>query len=144
MEPGLGRAPNRPFSSSNIPATKSFLEHGTPTTLRSTVVRRISDIYPSVPVKIVISGEPWRPNAKVCSLVKMYEQAAHDYLIISDSDVKVGPNYIAEVVQPMLDPAQWHGDLPVSRAADRRFVVEAGSAGHERGDDRGRDRGKSD
>ena len=69
------------------------------------VVRRISAIYPSVPVKIVISGEPWRPNAKVCSLVKMYERAAHDYLIISDSDVKVGPNYIAEVVQPMLDPS---------------------------------------
>ena len=68
------------------------------------VVRRISDIYPSVPVKIVISGEPWRPNAKVCSLVKMYEHAAHDYLIISDSDVAVEPNYIAEVVQPMLDP----------------------------------------
>jgi ceramide glucosyltransferase len=68
------------------------------------VVRRISAIYPSVPVEIVISGEPWRPNAKVCSLVKMYERASHDYLIISDSDVKVGPNYIAEVVQPMLDP----------------------------------------
>ena len=34
----------------------------------------------------------------------MYERAAHDYLIISDSDVNVGPNYIAEVVQPMLDP----------------------------------------
>lgn len=68
------------------------------------VVRRISALYPSVPVKIVISGEPWRPNAKVCSLVKMYERAAHDYLIISDSDVKVSPNYIAEVVQPMLDP----------------------------------------
>ena len=63
---------------------------------------------PSVPVKIVITGEPWHPNAKVCSLVKMYARAAHDYLIISDSDVKVGPNYIAEVVQPMLDPEEWH------------------------------------
>ncbi len=68
------------------------------------VVRRISDIYPSVPVKIVITGEPWRPNAKVCSLVKMFERASHDYLIISDSDVKVEPDYIAAVVQPMLDP----------------------------------------
>jgi ceramide glucosyltransferase len=69
------------------------------------VVGRISAVYPSVPVRIVISGEPWRPNAKVCSLVKMYEKASHDYLIISDSDVKVGPNYIAEVVQPMLNPS---------------------------------------
>jgi ceramide glucosyltransferase len=68
------------------------------------VVRRIAERYPSVPVKIVISGEPWRPNAKVCSLVKMFEQASHDFLIISDSDVKVGPDYIAAVVQPMLNP----------------------------------------
>ena len=67
------------------------------------VARRISARYPSVPVRIVTSGEPWRPNAKVCSMVKMYEHASHDYLIISDSDVKVGPNYIEEVVQPLLD-----------------------------------------
>ena len=68
------------------------------------VARRISRRYPSVPVRIVTTGEPWRPNAKVCSLVKMYERASHDYLIISDSDVDVEPNYIAEVVQPLLDP----------------------------------------
>ena len=68
------------------------------------VVRRISARYPSVPVEIVATGEPWRSNAKVCSLVKMYERAAYDYLIISDSDVQVGPNYIAEVVRPLLDP----------------------------------------
>jgi len=67
------------------------------------LARRTSARYPSVPVKIVISGEPWRPNAKVCSLAKMYERAAYDYLIISDSDVKVGPNYIADVMEPLLE-----------------------------------------
>jgi ceramide glucosyltransferase len=69
-----------------------------------TIVRRIAAKYPSVHVEIVATGEPSHPNAKVCSLVKMYKHAAHDYLIISDSDVTVGPNYIAEVVQPLLDP----------------------------------------
>jgi len=68
------------------------------------VVRRISRKYPSVPVKIVTTGGLRHPNAKVCSLVQMYTRAAHDYLIISDSDVKVAPNYIAEVVRPLLDP----------------------------------------
>jgi len=65
------------------------------------VVRRISSKYPSVPVKIVTTGEPLRPNAKVYSLVKMYAHAAHDYLIISDSDVHVAPDYIADVVRPL-------------------------------------------
>jgi ceramide glucosyltransferase len=68
------------------------------------IARCVSARYPSVPVEIVTTGEPWRPNAKVCSLVKMYERARHDYLIVSDSDVTVGPSYIAEVVQPLLDP----------------------------------------
>ncbi len=68
------------------------------------VVRHISSKYPSVAVKIVPTGEPVCPNAKVCSLVKMYAHAAHDYLIISDSDVHVAPNYVAEVVRPLLDP----------------------------------------
>jgi ceramide glucosyltransferase len=68
------------------------------------VVRRISRKYPSVPVKIVTTGEPRHPNAKVCSLVQMYTRAAYDYLIVSDSDVKVTPNYIAEVVRPLLQP----------------------------------------
>ena len=68
------------------------------------IARRIGARYPSVPMKMVITGEPWRPNAKVCSLVKMFERAQHDYLIISDSDVTVGPNYIAQVVKPLIDP----------------------------------------
>jgi len=68
------------------------------------VVRRVRARYPSVAVQIVATGEPWRANAKVCSLVRMYEHASYDYLIISDSDVKVDPNYITEVVQPLMDP----------------------------------------
>jgi len=67
------------------------------------IVRRISARYPAVPVEIVVSGEPSRSNAKVCSLVKMLPRASFDYFIISDSDVKVHPGYIAEVVTPLLD-----------------------------------------
>jgi ceramide glucosyltransferase len=67
------------------------------------VVQRLKQRYPERPVSVVFSGPPDRPNAKVCSLVKMYAATANDYLIISDSDVHVGPNYIAEVIGPLLD-----------------------------------------
>jgi ceramide glucosyltransferase len=67
------------------------------------IVRFLQRKYPSVPVKIVYSGEPDRPNAKVCSLEKMCKRAKHGYLIISDSDVEVRSNYIREVVRPLLD-----------------------------------------
>ena len=69
---------------------------------------RIVDVlrqrHPGVPVKVVLSGEPNRPNAKVCSLEKMVEAAEANYLVISDSDVHVAPEYLREVVPPLLAP----------------------------------------
>lgn len=60
--------------------------------------------YPAVPVKVVLSGDPDRPNAKVCSLEKMLQAAETGYLIISDSDVHVEPEYLRDVVAPLLNP----------------------------------------
>ena len=65
--------------------------------------RRVAARYPSVPVKFVLTGEPWHINAKVCTLELMEKAAAHDIFIISDSDVRVAPNYIREVVAPFAD-----------------------------------------
>jgi ceramide glucosyltransferase len=69
-----------------------------------TVVRTLQARYPQVRVKFAFSGEPNRPNAKVCSLEKMAAVASYDYLVISDSDVCVRPNYVREVVRPLADP----------------------------------------
>jgi ceramide glucosyltransferase len=68
------------------------------------VVKRVSARYPDVPIKIVFSGEPDHPNAKVCSLTKMVEAAKFDYFLVSDSDVEVTPTYIQEVIGPLLRP----------------------------------------
>lgn len=67
------------------------------------VLRSVQRDFPAVPVNVVFSGEPKWPNAKVWSLEKMYAQAEHPYLIVSDSDVRVERNYIEEVVRPLLD-----------------------------------------
>lgn len=68
------------------------------------VVRTLQRRYPYIPTRIVYSGEPSKPNAKVCSLIKMCRRAASDYMVISDSDVHVTPEYLADVVRPLLDP----------------------------------------
>lgn len=68
------------------------------------IVAQLQKKYPNIPVKIALSGEPDRPNAKVCSLVKMVQFATTDYWIISDSDVEVTPTYISEVIAPFADP----------------------------------------
>jgi ceramide glucosyltransferase len=65
--------------------------------------RRVAARYPHIPVKYVLTGEPWHINAKVCTLELMEKAAAHGIFIISDSDVKVTRNYVREVVAPFAD-----------------------------------------
>ncbi len=68
------------------------------------VVGEISRRYPHVPVKIVFSGEPPWPNAKVFNLHRMLRSASHPVLVISDSDVQVTPGYLRAVARPLLAP----------------------------------------
>ncbi|PSH05311.1 MAG: glycosyl transferase [Acidobacteria bacterium] len=67
------------------------------------VVRRLCARYPHVRVKTVFSGQPDKPNAKVCTLREMFAQAAHEYVVISDSDVGVSADYLRRVVAPLLN-----------------------------------------
>lgn len=62
--------------------------------------RRVAARYPAVPAKFLTTGEPAYINAKVASLEKMAAAATSDIFIISDSDVRVTPDYIREVVAP--------------------------------------------
>jgi ceramide glucosyltransferase len=68
------------------------------------VARQVAAEFPQIATRIVTSGEPWAPNAKVCSLTAMAKVAAHDLWVISDSDVHVTPDYLRRVVLPFADP----------------------------------------
>ena len=65
--------------------------------------RRVAARYPKVPVRFVLTGEPWHVNAKVSTLELMERTAAHDIFVVSDSDVRVSRNYIREVVAPFAE-----------------------------------------
>jgi ceramide glucosyltransferase len=63
--------------------------------------RRVAARYPRIPVKFLwTGGEPDYINAKVASLERMEAVAAHDILVISDSDVRVRPEYLRAVALP--------------------------------------------
>jgi len=68
------------------------------------VVERLRAKYPEVRTQVVISGEPSWPNAKVFSLAKMIASTENDYLVISDSDILVGPDFLRNVMPPLLNP----------------------------------------
>jgi len=67
------------------------------------IARRVAAEYPEVTARFVTSGVPWAANAKVCSLAQMAKSATHDLWVISDSDVRVTPDYLRQVVLPFED-----------------------------------------
>ena len=68
------------------------------------VVREICARYPHIPTRILVTGDPPWPNAQNFCFHQLTDEAAHDILVTSDSDVQVAPNYLREVVPPLLDP----------------------------------------
>lgn len=68
------------------------------------VAGRLARKHPGVKVRILTCGEPPWTNAKLYSLEKMWKQAGHDLLVISDSDVRVSPQYLREIVKPFANP----------------------------------------
>ncbi|HEX3375122.1 MAG TPA: glycosyltransferase, partial [Edaphobacter sp.] len=67
------------------------------------IARRVAADYPEITTRFVTSGPPWAANAKVCSLVAMAKVATHDLWAISDSDVRVSPDYLRRIVLPFAD-----------------------------------------
>jgi len=66
--------------------------------------RRVAARYPAIPVQFLSTGDRTWINAKVSSLERMHAAAHYDLFVISDSDVRVTPNYLREVVAPFADP----------------------------------------
>ncbi|MDP9159916.1 MAG: glycosyltransferase [Acidobacteriota bacterium] len=59
--------------------------------------------YTKINSRIVVSGPPTFPNAKVFSLSKMIPLSTNRYFVLSDSDVRVEPDFLRNVVTPLLD-----------------------------------------
>lgn len=66
--------------------------------------RHVAAKYPVIPARFFVTGgEPDYINAKVASMELMEANASHDILVISDSDVRVTPDYLRAVALPFAD-----------------------------------------
>jgi ceramide glucosyltransferase len=68
------------------------------------VIREICARYPNIPSQIVVTGDPPWPNAQNYCFHRLTDIAKYEILVTSDSDVEVAPNYLRDVVPPLLDP----------------------------------------
>ena len=67
-------------------------------------VRRLQHEFPHLDLQIAANPAQHGSSRKVSNLVNMMPLVRHDYLVIADGDVRVGPGYLARVIAPLLDP----------------------------------------
>lgn len=67
------------------------------------VAARLGAEYAQVPSRLIVTGEPPYPNAKVFSLDRMLAAARHDLVVMSDSDIRVSPDMLQRVAAEFQD-----------------------------------------
>jgi ceramide glucosyltransferase len=67
------------------------------------VVSRLQQEYPNISSRLVVTGEPPYPNAKVYSLDHMLAAAANDLVVMSDSDIRVTPDLLRTIAAEFQD-----------------------------------------
>jgi len=64
------------------------------------VVRELQEAFPNSDSALIICGPLMGRNAKVSKLAQLEPLAKHDLLVISDADVRVPADFLANVVEP--------------------------------------------
>jgi ceramide glucosyltransferase len=67
------------------------------------LIRRLAADFPQRRIRLFVGAEQIGANRKVNKLVRLTREAQHDILALTDGDVRVGPNYLREVVAPFAD-----------------------------------------
>jgi ceramide glucosyltransferase len=69
------------------------------------IARRVIQRFPRLDVSLVIGGESRASNLKMASVLNMVPMAKHDILIVADSDIRVGMDYLRGVIAPFVGPS---------------------------------------
>jgi len=67
------------------------------------VVRELIIRFEEVDIQLVISADRIGENLKVSNLQNMLSRAKHEHIVIADSDVRVGSDYLRTVMAPLAD-----------------------------------------
>ena len=67
------------------------------------VVRRLQAQYPARVIKLVVCERVLGTNVKVSNLAQMLPEARYETLLVNDSDIRVDPDYLQQVVALLAD-----------------------------------------
>jgi ceramide glucosyltransferase len=69
------------------------------------VARKLIREFPARDARLVVCRPLTGANLKVCKLAELERLARHDLVVVSDADVRVPPDFLANVVAPLESPA---------------------------------------
>jgi len=67
------------------------------------LIQRLMAEFPERRIRLLVGAEKLGTNRKVNKLARLAGEAQHDVLALTDGDVRVGPQYLREVVAPFVD-----------------------------------------
>ena len=84
------------------------------------IVRRLQGRFPSCDIALVIDSRQHGANRKISNLINMLPAARHDVLVIADSDMHVGPDYLTHLMTALQQPGvglvtTLYAGLPLAR-----------------------------
>ena len=65
------------------------------------LIRQLIKQFPERQIRLFVGSEYLGANRKVNNLARLAQEARHEILVLSDGDVRVGPNFLREVVTPL-------------------------------------------
>jgi ceramide glucosyltransferase len=68
------------------------------------VLAQLTADFPQCRIRILYGSLRVATNDKVAKLARLVNDAAHEVVVISDSDVRVRPDYLRQLVAPLRDP----------------------------------------
>jgi ceramide glucosyltransferase len=68
------------------------------------VLERLKESFPERQIRVLYGSSRIATNDKVAKLARLVNEARHEVVVISDSDVRVRPDYLRNVTAPLRDP----------------------------------------
>lgn len=67
------------------------------------VVRKLQGKFPNLMIELIVCHRILGTNIKVSNLAQMLRAARHEILLVNDSDIRVPPDYLRNVIAPLAD-----------------------------------------